>query len=343
MDSSPTLVRSCVDGSSAPASRNEGPAAAPRAPLPLPKTVKWFVKQRLFDFCEGLESLSALIQKKILRLTLAENRAERTLQLPVQGLDQDLLAMHIRWQGHHVEKAVRYKREEGSKRGEGPAGLLRFALDEWYRRGYPQRAFIQWAEGNLADFKRWVETNEPQLHPEKELPVFNQQSPVWEVLTNRVSTRFWHPVPVEDEKISQILQAATYAPTSCNRQTWKLYVRKNRDLNRNSIISGVSNPMLRTKAPVAIYITIDNRLYPEIWAPAEDAGIVGLQLSLAATSLGLAGCLMYGAEKFDQESFRKEFGAPPYRFMYLMYLFGYPAERTLTTKRAHPDDIAIFV
>jgi hypothetical protein len=66
-------------------------------------------------------------------------------------------------------------------------------------------------------------------------------------------------------------------------------VRKNRDLNQNPIVSGVSNPMLRIKAPVAIFIMIDNRLYPEIWAPAEDAGIVGLQLSLAATSLGLAG------------------------------------------------------
>jgi nitroreductase len=305
--------------------------------------LKRFVKQQLFGFCGALDSISSLIQKNILHMTLAERRSEQTLQLPVQQMDQDLLAMHIRWQAHHVEKAVRYKREPGSRHGEEPMRLLRIALDEWYRRGYPRRDFTHWAEENLADFQRWVETNEPQVHPEKELPLYNQQSPVWEVLTNRVSTRFWHAIPVEDYKVSQILQAATYAPTSCNRQTWKLYVRKNRDLNQNSIVSGVSNPMLRIKAPVAIYITIDNRLYPEIWAPAEDAGIVGLQLSLAATSLGLAGCLMYGAEMFDQESFRKEFGVPPHRFMYLTYLFGYAAERTLTTKRAHPDDIAIFI
>jgi hypothetical protein len=117
-------------------------------------------------------------------------------------------------------------------------------------------------------------------------------------------------------------------------------VRKN---PRVESINNVSNKVLQEKAPVAIYITIDNRLYPELWAPAEDAGIIGLQLSLATTALGLAGCLMYGAEYFDQDEFRRKFNVPPYRFMYLMFLFGYAAERTLTDKRVHADEIAIIV
>jgi nitroreductase len=309
----------------------------------LVRPIKRLVKEGLFELCAGMESLSQRIQQKVLHMTLAERRSEQTLQLPLEQMDQDLLAMYIRWNGHHVEKSVRYKRDPGSNRGQEPPALVRAALDEWRRRGYPRRDFIEWAELNLHDFERWMRTAEPQFHPEKELPVYGQKSPVWDVLRNRVSTRFWHPIPVEDEKIGLILEAATYAPTACNRQTWKVYVRKNPDLGKNSVSSGVSNPTLRNKAPVAMYITIDNRLYPEIWAPAEDAGILGLQLSLAATSLGLAGCLMYGAENFDQESFRREFGVPEHRFMYLMYLFGYAAERTLTTKRAHPDDIAIFV
>src|SRR5262249_2148323 len=153
---------------------------------------------------------------------------------------------------------------------------------------------------------------------------------------NRVSTRFWLPTPVEDEKLQSILEASTFAPTACNRQAWKLYVHKNTELQLNTKVSGAGNANLRKKAPVTIYITIDERLYPEVWAAAEDAGIIGLQLSLAATSLGLGGCLMYGAEMFDQGAFRREYNVPSYRFMYLMYMFGYPAERTLTMKRAHP-------
>ncbi len=307
------------------------------------KALKRFVKAKLYRFCELLEALSRYIQNDVLRMTLVRHRAEWYMAQPLSEMDQDLLAVFIRRQGHAVEKAVRNPRSSGPPRGAQKAVLVRSALDEWYRRGYPRRAFTEWAEENLVDFEKWVQSGTPQMHPGKDLPVFGPQSPVWEVLHNRVSTRFWEPRPVEEEKLQAILEAATYAPTGCNRQAWKLYVRRNPILPDNARDSGTTNSNLRTKAPVVIYITIDERMYPEIWGPAEDAGIMGLQLSLAATSLGLAGCLMYGAEMFNQAAFCREFGVPKYRVMYLMYLFGYAAERTVTTKRAHPDDVAIFV
>ena len=302
------------------------------------KALKRYVKRRLFDLCVWLNERSLWIQKRILRTTLPMNTAETHLAMPLAEMDQDLLAMYIRWNGHHVEKTVRYEKSLG--RGASKPMLLRNALDEWYRRNYPRRRWTEWAEANLEDYKKWEETGLPQIHSEKTLPIYHPESPVMEVLKNRVSTRYWKEIPVEDEKIQAIIDAAVYAPTCCNRQTWKLYVRKNPKV---ASINNVSNKVLRQKAPVAIYITIDNRFYPELWAPAQDAGIIGLQLSLAATALGLAGCLMYGAEYFNQEEFRKLYNVPPYRFMHLMYLFGYPAERTLPDKRIHPDEVAIFV
>ncbi len=302
------------------------------------KALKTYVRLRLFDLCDGLNNCSLWLQKRILRTTLAMNRAVTHLDMALDQMDEDLLGMYIRWNGHHVEKTVRYDKNLG--RGSSKPILLRDALDEWYRRNYPRRRWIEWAEANLEDYKKWEETGLPQIHPEQSLPLFNSASPVMEVLKNRVSTRYWKEIPVEDEKIQAIIEAAVYAPTCCNRQTWKLYVRKN---PRVESINNVSNKVLQKKAPVAVYITIDNRLYPELWAPAEDAGIIGLQLSLATTALGLAGCLMYGAEYFDQDEFRREFNVPPYRFMYLMFLFGYAAERTLTDKRVHADEVSIIV
>ena len=120
-------------------------------------------------------------------------------------------------------------------------------------------------------------------------------------------------------------------------------MHKNPKPEINSKLYGVSNAQLIEKTPVAMYITIDQRLYPEIYAPAEDAGIMQLRLSLATTSIGLAGCLMYAAETFPQQDFHKKFYVPNHRYVYLMYLLGYPAERTLTTKRAEPKDVAIFI
>ena len=315
------------------------PTARPTAVRVRPiKAFKHFVKRRLFEFCHQLNALSFWIQKRIIRTTLEVNRCETNLNIPLAEMDRDLLGMYIRWNGHHVEKSVRYERTSG--RGSGKPVLLRQAINEWNRRHYPKRRWIQWAEDNLVDHKRWEESGQPQLHSVRTLPAFTPESAVMEVLKNRVSTRYWKPIPVEDEKIQAILEAGVYAPTSCNRQTWKLYVRKNARIEE---LNNVSNKALRQKAPVAIYITIDNRLYPEIYAPAEDAGIIGLQMNLAATSLGLAGCLMYGAETFNQAEFRREYNVPEYRFMYLMFLFGYAAERTLTDKRIHADELAIFV
>jgi len=318
----------------------ESPSARGNAPVRLRpiKALKRFVKHRLFDFCQRLNQLSFWIQKRVIRTTVELQRCETNLNVPLAEMDRDLLGMYIRWNGHHVEKSVRYERTSG--RGSGKPILLRQAIDEWNRRNYPKRRWIQWAEDNLLDHKRWEETGQPQLHSVRTLPEFTPESPIMEVLKHRVSTRYWKPTPVEDEKIQAILEAGVYAPTSCNRQTWKLYVRKNPRIEE---LNNVSNKALRQKAPVAIYITIDNRLYPEIYAPAEDAGIIGLQLNLAATSLGLAGCLMYGAETFNQAEFRRQYDVPDYRFMYLMFLFGYAAERTLTDKRIHADELAIFV
>ena len=303
------------------------------------KVLKRYIKNMLVDFCHWLNRFSFWIQKRILKKTLEVHRAARNLEVPLADMDQDLLAIYIRWNGHHVEKTVR--NTKNIDRGWAKPILLRKALDEWYRRGYPHRRWIKWAEENLEDYKNWNATGQPQIHHEKELPLFQPDSPVMEVLRNRVSTRLWKAIPVEDEKILAIIEAAAYAPTACNRQAWKLYVHKNSNMNGASEISKVNNKALRERAPVAIYITIDNRLYPEIWAPALDAGIIGLQISLAATALGLAGCLMYGCENFNQEEFRRKFNVPPYRYMHLMHLFGYAAERTLTDKRIHPDEIAI--
>ena len=304
----------------------------------IPKPLKKILRRWLLRFCVWLIDLSRWIQRRILETTLEKERCESNLNLPLKEMDQDLLGIYIRWNGHHVEKTVRYEKSEG--RGFSKPALLRKALDEWQRREYPSTRWIEWAEENLADFRRWQETGKPQLQSVEKLPIYTPDSPVMEVLRHRVSTRYWTDAPVEDEKIKTIIETAGYAPTCCNRQTWKLYVHKNENVQESN---KVANQALRDKAPVIVYITIDHRLYPEHFAPAEDAGIIGLQLSLAATSLGLAGCLMYGAENWDQETFRRQYNIPSYRFMYLMYLFGYPAERTVTNKRVHGEELAIFI
>jgi nitroreductase len=326
-----------------PARQNNTPADAgnPTKPAKSIKILKRFIKASIFKFCIVLNWISEAIQVRLLRETLEQRRMGRNIAIPVAEMDRDLLAMYIRRMGHSVEKAVRYAKT--ADRGHGKPNLLRSAVDEWRRRGYPNRSFIGWAEENLRDHQAWERTGLPQLHPENELPPLGPRSPALQVLVNRASTRYWKPIPVPRDTVREIIRIGCFAPTSCNRQTWKLYVRQRVDFSSVADAFDVSNRMLVERAPVVIWIAIDERLYPEMWAAAEDAGIMGLQLELAATALGFGGCLMYGGDKAEQAGWRALVGAPSYHYLYLSFMFGYPAERTLTDKRAHPDDIAIFV
>lgn len=305
------------------------------------KPLKRYIKEWLFRLCHCLNALSLFIQHRILHVTLEQKRSADTTDIPVTQMDRDLLAMYIRWMGHTVEKTVRYKKSVG--RGHGRPAQLRAALDEWSRRGYPGRKFIHWAEENLEDHRRWELTGMPQMHPENELSPIDETSSVIHVLTNRVSTRYWKPILIDRTAIDRIVSIGCYAPTSCNRQTWKLYIKRRTDFAGVDDMVGVGNKMLVERAPVVVWIAIDERLYPEVWAAAEDAGIMGLQLNLAASALGLAGCLMYGGDNFPQAEWRKEVGAPEHHYMYLTFMFGHPAERTLTDKRAYGTDISVYV
>ena len=45
-----------------------------------------------------------------------------------------------------------------------------------------------------------------------------------EVIKERYSVRDFAPTPIEEEKLSAILEAGRVAPTAANKQPWKVYV-----------------------------------------------------------------------------------------------------------------------
>jgi nitroreductase len=300
------------------------------------RRLKGLIKNALFGFCHLLNRFSHAIQQRVLHTTLEENRSNIHMAIPPEKMDRDLLGQYIRFVGHMLEKAVRNEFVEG--RGREKYKALKAAVEEWEKRGYPGEVFVSWAKENISYFDQWTQTRKPQIIPAKHLPRLGENPAFIDVIHNRVSIRFWEERPIEKEKLDKILEAATCAPTSCNRQPWKFYVVDNAREGRASTAAGVSNVSLREKAPAVIYITIDERLYPERYAPAIDAGIAGLQMTLTATALGLGSCLMYGGENFPQEETRKKFRIPDYQYIYLIVLLGYPAETTGRNKRVTPND-----
>lgn len=262
-----------------------------------------------------------------------------TMRKDVKEMDCDQLGQLIRFTGHSLDKATKCE-NKAVGRGKEKKELLQKAINEWEQRDYNLGPDKLWAKEVLKRYDLWCDGRDKLIQPHQESKGLEADNNLFSVIEQRRSVRFWKRKKVEREKIEKILKAATYAPTSCNRMAWRFYIVEN-DLGNVVEGDGTNRDMLE-KAPVKIYIGIDERLYPEIYAPAMDAGFALQNLALAAHALGLGSCLMYHCETVNQKRLRADLNIPDYYRIYCAILLGYPDEAPLTPARVSVEEIATF-
>lgn len=131
-----------------------------------------------------------------------------------------------------------------------------------------------------------------------------------------------------DEQLQAIAEAAVAAPSSVNRQAWRVIAVKNRELMADMeaeglrIIAALEDKRLHERlmarggtlfygAPCIIMVPLDTAQLPDA---SLDCGIVCQNIALAATSLGLGNvicgltALAFSGEK--GEEFKKRLGFP---------------------------------
>lgn len=264
----------------------------------------------------------------------------KTINKGVTEMDRDQLGQYIRFHSHSLDKATKCD-NNGEGRGEDRKVMVEKALVEWKRRGYPMGPDKLWAEQILHKFGSWsrgkskLKDSILNTSPQRDL------KDLFSAIESRASVRFWKNMPVEKEKILRIIKAATCAPSSCNRMAWRFFVVQN---SPERISEGNStNPSLLEKAPVRIYIGIDERLYPEVFAPGIDAGCALQNLVLAAHASGLGACLMYQCEAINQDKLRQELNIPAYYRIYCAVVLGYPDESPLPPSRVAVEEVTTFL
>ena len=126
----------------------------------------------------------------------------------------------------------------------------------------------------------------------------------FDLIRSRYSVRSYSSDPVEEEKLTQILQAASLAPTAANRQPFQLLVihtegRKDELRRIYSHDWFVQAPLLicAIGVPRQGWIRMDKRRYLDV-----DVAIVMDHLILAAANLGLGTCWVAA---FDAAAARK--------------------------------------
>ncbi len=252
--------------------------------------------------------------------------------------DNDQLGQLIRMEGHLLMMGIKNPWEENNEAVK-KAGELKTLLEEWEKRNLPEGEDKLWARDVLELYNKWQAEKTPQVN--KTVEKYSVRKDITGLINGRASCRFWSGRHVEEEVIRNIIEAGLAAPTAFNRMPVKFYIVRNEQKEISE--ENTTNKSMLSRAPVKIYLAVDERLYDEKNAPAMDSGCIIMNMSLAAESMGLGTCIFYQCEIINQVELRLFLGAPEYFTIYNVLLLGYPGEEPMKYGRRSFEDSAVFI
>jgi nitroreductase len=157
----------------------------------------------------------------------------------------------------------------------------------------------------------------------------------------RYSVRAYKPDPVDDEKLTKVLEAARLAPTAANRQPFQLIVMHTK--GREKELLRIYQREWFSQAPILIcacgvprlgWVRSDRRRYLDV-----DVAIVMDHLILAATNLGLGTCWIAA---FNEQAAREILGLPEEVEPLIFTPLGYPADELGPKERKPLTDLVRY-
>ena len=146
------------------------------------------------------------------------------------------------------------------------------------------------------------------------------------LLKARRSIRRYHPDPVPDEMIEQLLEAGRWAPSASNRQPWHIIVIRDEAI-RQQVAENAAAFVIRWaqvgEAPLLLVLCGDarNPVYRRFLH--EDVGLAGAQIMLQAHALGLGTCWIGG---LDRAALTDILRLPDHLEVVALLTVGFPAE-----------------
>lgn len=165
---------------------------------------------------------------------------------------------------------------------------------------------------------------------------------IFEVIRTRRSIRKYRNDPVSDEDLRKILDAARWAPSAGNRQSWEFVVVRDPE-RKVALARAALGQMFITEAPVVIVVGANvqrsSSRYGERGATLyciQDTAAAIMNLMLAAHALGYGTCWI-GA--FRDEEVAKVVGFPSHIRPVAIIPLGRPGEKPSPTPRLPLEEI----
>ena len=168
----------------------------------------------------------------------------------------------------------------------------------------------------------------------------------YELIESRRSIREFTDQPVEEDKITNIIQALRLAPSSSNSQPWHVVVVRDREviekLSRAAPLGSRGIISWLETAPVVLVLTVRKKLthqvagafgHGNVWL---DAGIGGQHMVLAAHALGLGACWIGW---FSEKKVSQLVQLPKSHMVAALIPCGYPAQEPAPRPRKDADQL----
>lgn len=149
---------------------------------------------------------------------------------------------------------------------------------------------------------------------------------LFEALTTRRSIRQFQNKPVDAALIQEILEAAMFAPSGSNKQSWQFVVISDRKI-LDAIPEVHPNASMTAQAALAIVVCGDDTLQPSEprWAINCSTASQNILLAVHALGLGAVWCGLY-PDNSRQQGIKNLLKLPDHIHPFSLIPIGYPAE-----------------
>jgi nitroreductase len=249
--------------------------------------------------------------------------------------DEDRLGAIMRKHAHYLDKDSRFL--YGRKKFRGHVYVLEETLNAWEKNFDKSDPTYKWCKQVLYAYKNGNSLNREWKKAMFYLDFIN-------LVKSRRSVRKWKNTSVSKDVIFKLIDAARWAPSSCNRQTWKFLVLLDEDDIINVGTQAPGGAPFFTNAKAIIIVLIDKRVYTknEKYAPYQDGAAAIQNILLAAHTLGLGACWGGWGEHENEQKILEKFNIPVYYKITGMIALGYPDEYPLHPARRKLEDIIIL-
>lgn len=207
-------------------------------------------------------------------------------------------------------------------------------------RKIPVSEDIKWAEGILKRYEKYIKLGKPLLSRKS----LRKEKDFWKVVKGRRSVRVWEKAEIPLDVIKKIVEAGIWAPSSCNRQTWKFICITDQELkDKISLARANKKTPMFCDVSMIILPAINTEVYGflENNSPMLDAAAAIENILLAAYAEGWGGCWVNWLiqDKSKEKELFKKLGVPKSYRVYSMILVGKPKDVPKPPLRKNIDEV----